>query len=88
MSRNKEHRGAAFGGAPNGAAMYIYIYIYLKIKIKNIIQIKISKKKEKRKIKKNIIEYFPYIFLCMVRNLFSQQLRIMNSLGKTYDFVT
>ena len=23
MSRNKEHRGAAFGGAPNGAAAFI-----------------------------------------------------------------
>ena len=22
MSRNKEHRGAAFGGAPNGAAAF------------------------------------------------------------------
>ena len=23
MSRNKEHRGAAFGGAPNGAAAFV-----------------------------------------------------------------
>ena len=36
MSRNKEHRGAAFGGAPNGAAaalglcsVFLLIYLFI-----------------------------------------------------------
>ena len=75
MSRNKEHRGAAFFGGPNGAAAeggrpiwsmffvsanFINIpYIFLIYSTHTYIYI--------------CPKYFPSIFLRMFRNLFSQQ---------------
>ena len=68
MSRNKEHRGAAFGGAPNGSVFFVSAHAFYYIMnipyIFLIYFILICPK------------YFPYIFLCMFRNLFSQQIYI------------
>ena len=72
MSRNKEHRGAAFGGRPIGSVFFVSAH--LSFYVMNIygyslyipyifhIYIYICPK------------YFPSIFLCMFRNLFSEQI--------------
>ena len=69
MSRNKEHRGAAEGGRSLGSVFFVSAHLFLYIvniygyplDISYIFLIDICTK------------YFPHVFLCMFRNLFSRQ---------------
>ena len=67
MSRNKEHRGAAFGGDPNGAVAsrklhwecvhkYLWIFLIYAVCVPYIFS-----------------RYVPSIFLCVFLNLWSQE---------------
>ena len=78
MSRNKEHRGAAFGGRPIGSVFFVSAHLFFHIMniygysscIPHIFHTYIY-------IYTYIYicpKYFPYSFLCMVRNLLSHQL--------------
>ena len=73
MSRDKDHRpngAAAFGGRPIGSVFFVSAHLSFYIMniygyslyIPYIFHIYICPK------------YFPYMFLCMFRNLFSQQI--------------
>ena len=102
MSRNEEHRGAAFGGAPNGAAAFggrpigfvLFVSVHVILYIMHIYQYSL---------------YIPYIFHIYFLNMlhiftlvcfliYSVNSRsghdqitifgqIMNLLSKTHDFV-
>ena len=79
MSRNKEHRGAAFGGAPNGAAAFdgrplgvppkaapvFLIILYHKYLLIFLIH--------SSYIPYIFPKYVPYIVPCVLLNLWSQE---------------
>ena len=82
MSRNREHRGAAFGGRPFGSVFFVSAHVFSYIMniygyslyIPYIFHISLS-----LYIYIYIYicpKYVPYVFLCMFRNLFSQQIKI------------
>ena len=83
MSRNKEDRGAAFGGAPTGAAatlglcsLFLLIYLFILWIFMDIPYIFLIYSTYIYIYIYICPKYFAYSFLCMFHNLFSQQIYI------------
>ena len=82
MSRNKEHRGTALGGAPNGAVAFggrpigsvFFVSAHLFFYIMNIYGYSLYIPYIFHIYIYICPKYFPYIFLSMFRNLVSQQI--------------
>ena len=77
MSRNKEHRGAAFGGAPIGSVFSVSAHLFFYIMNTYGYSLYIP------------YIFHIYIYVLNMFHVFSLVciLKIMNLFGKTYDFV-